>query len=143
MSSPVEPVASVALPSPQIITTPDGTAAPLPPREPLSAEHQDKLDQLIARFNAPDFTLPTTLDALKSSLRRGTGGSARSIVSFLRASVGGHEDDVEEEDKKHWVGLDERERCYWSLEGFARVLRSVKWDYTLAVRRAEETCVCE
>lgn len=114
---------------------PDPSITPATPRPALTPEQQSKLDELTSHFNAPAFALPTTHKALKhywKAAKHG-GGTGRGWGSYFKAA------EVEEE--AVFKELDGPEKCYWSTEGFQRVLRATKWDLHAAIRRAEETCV--
>lgn len=114
---------------------PHPSATPAPARPPLTPEQQSKLDKLTSHFNAPSFALPTTLKALKHYWKAAThgGGTGRGWGSYFRAAEVGEE--------AVFTELDDREKCYWSKEGFLRVLRATKWNLHAAIRRAEESCV--
>ncbi|GAA5954211.1 hypothetical protein JCM21900_006963 [Sporobolomyces salmonicolor] len=116
------------------LARPDPSSKPLPPKE-LTPEQQEKHANLIAHFNQPDFKLPNSLKTLKAYwAARGGGGGSRFGGLFGRSST-----PLPEESELH--PLTDVEKCYWSSQAFLRCLRAVKWDYTAAVRRAEETCV--
>lgn len=152
------------VPFSQPLAQPEAGAKPAPARE-NTPEQQAVVTKLIAHFNAPEFTLPNTLDALRTIWRKRDGSSGRSLFGWGSAP-------------KDVVGelapLSEVEKCYWSLQvrfgdlstrpaapaqgravsllfaddlplcplqAFERCFRAVKWDYDAAVKRAEVTCV--
>lgn len=124
------PLPSGSTPFSLPIAHPASSSTPLPPREPLSPECQQKLTDLIAHFNHPSFELPLTIKDWKPK-------SAPSRLGSLFRSAPKVEDEVPIKTNP----LNEVERCYWSKEAFERCLRATKWNYDSAVKRAEETCV--
>lgn len=83
---------------------PEPSAIPAPARQ-RTPEQDVMLKKLIDSFNAPDFKLPSTLDALKTIWRKREGSSGRGWF-------GGAPKDVVEK----LLPLTEVEKCYWSSE---------------------------
>ncbi|ORY79359.1 CRAL-TRIO domain-containing protein [Leucosporidium creatinivorum] len=110
---------------------PEPSATPAPARARTS-EQDAMLAKLIDTFNAPEFKLPSTIEALKTIWRKREGASGRGWLGWGAAPK-----DVVEQLKP----LTEVEKCYWSSEAFERCFRAVKWDYAAAVKRAEITLV--
>lgn len=65
------------------------------------------LTKLIDTFNAPEFKLPSTIEALKTIWRKRDGSSGRGWLGWGAAP----KDVVEQLEP-----LNEVEKCYWSLE---------------------------
>ncbi|GAA6004749.1 CRAL-TRIO domain-containing protein [Rhodotorula paludigena] len=115
---------------------PEPSAKPVPPKD-LTPDQETKLEQLVARFNQPDFRLPNSLRVLKALWAKepGGGGGSRFGGLFSRSATPSNEElsDVHP--------LNDVEKCYWSRQAFLRCFRATKWDYDAARKRAEETLV--
>ncbi|GAA5961025.1 hypothetical protein JCM3765_006506 [Sporobolomyces pararoseus] len=115
---------------------PSSSSKPLPPRPALTTDQQSKLDKLIDHFNDPSFKLPSSLKQLKQLwVQQGKETPSRFGGLFGGAKAG------TTLDENSLTPLDEVEKCYWSSQAFQRCLRATKWDYSQALKRAEETLV--
>lgn len=72
---------------------PEPSAKPVPPKE-LTPDQEHKLEQLVARFNQPDFRLPNSLRVLKALWAKepGGGGGSRFGGLFSRSATPSNEE---------------------------------------------------
>lgn len=90
------------------LAQPDPSARPAPAAT-RTPEQDAALNKLIAHFNAPEFGLPSTIDALKANVwRKRDGSSGRGLFGWGSAPK-----EVAVEELKP---LDEVEKCYWSSQ---------------------------